>query len=143
MASLRVFPLIAAISAACNNSAGPGPGDCSPAPGTFSPTAPDFVATVSQITYESGHSPAGFDLAQYAVWLIVPPNTSPNAGVILGRSTPVFERPLTDGVRPTAACTIHVGDMLEVWHDWRWALGAAEAPPGDTLYVPTQILVRR
>jgi len=143
MASLRVFPLIAAISAACNNSAGPDAGNCAPAPGTFSPTAPDFVATVSQIMYESGHTPAGFDMSQYAVWLTVPPHMSPNAGVILSRSTPVFERPLTGGVRPTAACTIHVGDMLEVWHDWRWALGAAEAPPGDTLYFPTQILVRR
>jgi len=63
MASLRVFPLIAAISAACNNSAGPDAGNCAPAPGTFSPTAPDFVATVSQITYESGHTPAGFDMS--------------------------------------------------------------------------------
>ena len=130
-----------AISAACNNAAAPV--NCFQATATFSPTAPDFVATVSKVTYESGPTPAGFEMAQYAVWLTVSPHAVPNAGVVLSRATPVFERALTGGVRSTAACTINAGDMLEVWHDHKWALGAVEAPPGDTLYFPTQVVKRR
>ena len=135
------FSFVAAISAGCNNATAPV--NCFQAAGRFSPTAPDFVATVSKITYESGPSPAGVEMAQYAVWLTVSPHTSPNAGVLLSRRTPVFEQALTGGVRSTAACTINVGDMLQVCHDEKWALGAVEAPPGDTLYFPTQIFIRR
>lgn len=133
--------VVAALSAGCNNAADPG--NCFQATGAFSSTTPDFVAVVSQITYESGPTPAGIEMAQYAVWLTVSPYTSPNAGVLLARSTPVFTPAVSGGLRLTAACTIHVGDMLEVWHDNQWALGTVEAPPGDTLYFPTQVVVRR
>jgi hypothetical protein len=119
------------------------PANCFQATASFSPTTPDFVARVSQVTYESGATPAGGEMSQFAVWLAVAPHTDPNAGIILFRSTPVFERVGTGAVRPAAACSVNVGDMLEVWHDFRWAFGAAEAPPGDTLYFPTQIVIRR
>jgi len=135
------LPLLAVTSVACTNPAAPV--NCFQATSTFASTPPDFVARVSKITYENGPAPSGFDMAQFAVWVTVSPHTSPNAGIVLSRSTPVFERLLNGTARTTAACTIHVGDRLDVWHDKHWALGAVEAPPGDTLYFPTQILIRR
>jgi hypothetical protein len=133
--------VVAAISAACSDATAPA--NCFQGTASFSPTAPDFVARVAQVKYESGATPAGGQMSQFAVWLTVAPHTDPNAGIVLSRTTPVFERVGTGAVRPAAACTVHIGDMLEVWHDFRWALGAAEAPPGDTLYFPTQIVIRR
>ena len=133
--------VVTAISAACKDTTAPA--NCFQGTASFSATAPDFVARVSQVTYESGATPAGGQMSQFAVWLTVAPHTDPNAGIVLGRTTPVFERVGTGVVHPAAACTVTVGETLEVWHDFRWALGAAEAPPGDTLYFPTQIVIRR
>jgi len=136
------LPFVTVISAACMEPAAPV--NCFQASGTFATTTPNFIGTVSKITYESGSTPSGVEMAQFAVWLTVSPHTSPNAGILLSRRTPVFERSLLTGnPGTTAACTINVGDRLDVWHDSKWALGTVEAPPGDTLYFPTQILIRR
>lgn len=140
-AQVATILVAAVISAACSDTTAPA--NCFRTTASFAATTPDFVARVSQVTYESGATPAGGQMSQFAVWLTVAPHTDPNAGIILSRTTPVFERVGTGAVRPAAACTVNVGDMLEVWHDFRWAVGAAEAPPGDTLYFPTKIVIRR
>lgn len=114
---------------------------CGVSTATFSSTAPNFVAKVSRVLVESGSTPEG-NHSQVDVWLMVLPASSLNAGMILTASTPVFERATSGTITPTTACP-RFGDTVEVWHDFRWSLGAVEAPPGDTLYFPTQIVIHR
>jgi len=95
------------------------------------------------VTYESGPGPAGSNVSQYDLWVTVLPGTTPDAGVLLKDSTPVFELSKAGTVAPSSACAIKTGDLLEVSHDFRRAFGAVEAPPGDTLYFATQIVIRR
>jgi len=128
------------LGAACNSPADQPP--CLVTTALFSSTAPNFVGTTSKVTYESGPAPAGSNQAQYDLWLAVLPGTKPNVGVLLKNSTPVFERVQNGTVTPSSACAIKTGDVLEVSHDFRWAFGAVEAPPGDTLYFATQIVIR-
>jgi hypothetical protein len=108
---------------------------------------PNFVAPVSKIIVERGWTPAGFYEVQYNFWLTRPPATGPNVGIVLSDTnpdpTPVFARGRDGTVSPTTVCTINVGDTLEVWHAGRWALGSAEAPPGDTAFEAVQVIVRR
>jgi hypothetical protein len=132
--------LLLVLGAACKNAADPP--SCGGSPASFSSTTPNFSATVSQVTHETGLSPEG-PMNQYALWLAVSPATTSTAGVVLLPSTPVFQRWPDGSLTPTTACAISVGDQLDVWHDWRWAYGAAEAPPGDTLYFGTQVVVHR
>ena len=137
--------LLAVMGAACRNAADPA--TCLGSTAAFSPTTPNFVAAVSQITIERGPTPAGFYEVQYDLWLARPPATSPDVGVMLADTgsnpTPVFERARDGTLTPSRACAIKVGDTLDVWHTWRWALGAAEAPPGDTAFEATQIVIHR
>ena len=113
----------------------------------FLTTVPNFVAPVSEIRVERGWTPAGFYEVQYNLWLTRPPATVPNVGVILSDTaphpTPVFARAGDGTVSPTTVCTINVGDTVEVWHTGRWALGSAEAPPGDTAFEAVQVIVHR
>lgn len=132
-----VLPLAGAASAACDD-----PHHCFTADSVFVSTPSSFIGTVVKVVYEAGQSPAGSDISQFAFWIAVPPNTEPNAAILVGRTTPVFQPGFSGHARASAACLIGVGDRVEVWHDNRWALGAAEAPPGDTLYLPFQVLVR-
>src|SRR4030088_1410671 len=82
--------VVAVINAACNDATAPA--NCFRGTATFSATAPDFVARVSQVTYESGATPAGGEMSQFDLWLTVAPHTDPNAGIVLSRNVPVFER---------------------------------------------------
>jgi hypothetical protein len=110
-------------------------------------TAPNFVAPVSEIRVERGWTPAGFYEVQYNLWLTRSPATAPDVGVTLSDTTPaptpVFARGRNGTVSPTTVCTINVGDTVEVWHTGRWALGSAEAPPGDTAFEAVQVIVHR
>ena len=105
-------------------------------------TAPDFVARVSRIQYEDGNSPAG-PLSQYDLWLTISPATSPNAGLIVGRSAAVFARSSGGTLMPASACSIAANDVVEVWHDPSVAYGSVEAPPSAPAYFGTQVVIRR
>lgn len=134
---MAMLSLAGAASAACDD-----PQHCFAADSAFVSTPSNFIGTVGKVVYEDGQSPAGSDISQFALWIAVPPNTEPNAAILIGRSTPVFQPGFNGHPRSSAACLIAVGDRVEVWHNNQWALGAAEAPPGDTLYLPFQVLVR-
>jgi hypothetical protein len=136
---ISLFALFAAIGAACRNATDPV--TCGASAAQFKDTVASFAATVTQVTHETGLSPEG-PMNQYAVWVAVSPGTTPSAGLLVLPSTPVFTR-ANGRVAVSAACAINAGDQLDVWRDWRWAFGAAEAPPGDTLYFATQVVIRR
>jgi hypothetical protein len=131
---------------ACKNPSGPQ--TCLGSTQTlFLTSVPDFVAPVSEIKIERGWTPAGFYEVQYNLWLRRPPGTVANVGVVLSDTTPdptpVFARAPNGAVSPTTVCTLKVGDTVEVWHTGQWALGSAEAPPGDTAFEAVQVIVRR
>jgi hypothetical protein len=101
----------------------------------------NFVGTVTKVEYEGGNGPAGY-YAQYDVWLVVPPGTTSNAGVVVPVHAPVFTR--RGGAVYTAdASDIHVGDQLEVWHDEFVGYGAVQAPPGAPAYTAMQVVIIR
>ena len=142
-AAALLSALGATFGVACKNAVDPRP--CLGSTAAFSSTVPNFVATVSQVTVERGWTPAGFYMVQYDLWLARPPATTPDVGVVLSDTgsnpTPVFERAADGSVTPSRACAIKVGDAVDVWHTFRWALGSAEAPPGDTAFEATQIVI--
>lgn len=140
MRSIVEVLVLPGLGAACKNAAGPQ--TCGGSTATYSSTAPNFLATVSQVTFESGWTPAGFYLRQYDLWLARPPATTPDAGLVLIESIPVFERAQDGTLTRTTACAINVGDILDVWYRG-WALGAVQAPPGDTTYFATQVVIHR
>jgi hypothetical protein len=139
--------VLAAMGVACHNATGADPKTCLGSTATFSPTTPDFVAPVSNITIERGWTPAGFYMVQYDLFLARPPATAPDVGVMLSDTgpnpTPVFERAADGTLSPSTVCSIKVGDVLDVWHTRFWALGSAEAPPGDTAFEAVQVVIHR
>ena len=105
-------------------------------------TEPDFSGSVERVLYESATGPAG-PYTQYDIWVIIPPATSANAGVVLPTSVPVFLQ--TGGTLFTAiGSEIRVGDQIQVWRDpTHIAYGSAQAPPGSPSYTGTQIVIVR
>jgi hypothetical protein len=105
-------------------------------------TAPDLSGTVSKAEFEGGNGPAG-PYSQYDIWLIVPPASSANAGVVVGTSTPVFVHG-NSGLVAVSAAEIRVGDQIQVWRDpIHVAYGAVQGPPGAPTYEGTQIVIMR
>jgi hypothetical protein len=105
-------------------------------------TAPDLSGTVSKAEFEGGNGPAG-PYSQYDIWLIVPPASSANAGVVVGTSTPVFVRG-NNGLVAVSAADIRVGDQIQVWRDPIFVgYGAVQGPPGAPTYQGTQIVIIR
>jgi hypothetical protein len=105
-------------------------------------TAPDISATVAKAEYEGGISPGGL-YAQYDVWLIVPPATAPNAGVVLPTRAPVFVR-WNGRTYAASASDIKAGDRVEVWTEGHFAAyGAVQGPPGAPTYTGTQVVIDR
>jgi hypothetical protein len=139
--------VLAGMGAACHNATGADPKTCLGSTATFSPTTPDFVAPVSNVTIERGWTPAGFYMVQYDLFLARPPATTPDVGVMLSDTgsnpTPVFERAANGTLTPSTVCAIKVGNVLDVWHTGFWALGSAEAPPGDTAFEAVQVVIHR
>jgi hypothetical protein len=83
-------------------------------------------------------------MAQYELWVAIPPSTTANAGVLVGTSTPVFIRSSNGTLTPAGGCAITMGDALDVWHDGEAVFGdILQAPPGDTAYFSTQVVIRR
>ena len=130
----RLLPLLLSGAAACQSATDSDPG-------LVLTGAPDMVAVVAQTTHESGFTPAGY-VSQYDIWVAVPPSAAADAGVVIGKSTPVFLS--TDGIltRVTAASII-VGDSIQVWHDASVGYGAVQAPPGSPCYTGTQVVILR
>jgi hypothetical protein len=133
-----------ALCTSCQSATSPRP--CLGSTAAFSPGIPDFVATVSRITVERGWTPAGFYEVQYNLWLTRPPAAQANVGVILSDTTPaptpVFAR-ANGAITSSFVCAIQLGDTVDVWHTANWALGAAQAPPGDTAFEARQLLIHR
>ena len=104
-------------------------------------TDADFSATVRKSEFEGGNGPAGY-YAQFDVWLAIPPSSSANAGAVVPVKAPVYIRRSGGLVNATAA-DIHVGDVVEVWHDFRVGYGAVQCPPGAPCYTATQVVIDR
>lgn len=118
--------------AACSSMLGP--------PATLAlATPPDFSATVVRVEVESGIGPEGA-FSQHDVWLVIPPGTVANAGLILGKSTPVFTQ-IRGGIFSSSVSAIQAGDRGEVWHAFRVGYGAAEGPPGAPTYLNVEQVV--
>jgi hypothetical protein len=105
-------------------------------------TAPDFSGSVAKVELESGNGPAG-PYAQYDLWVIVPPASTANAGVVLPMSAPVFLR-RDVGFVTSSASDIRVGDQIDVWRKpVSVAYGVVQGPPGAPTYSGTQIVIVR
>jgi hypothetical protein len=105
-------------------------------------TAPDFSGSVAKAELESGNGPAGY-YAQHDIWVVIPPATNANAGVVVPTSAPVFLRH-RGGLVAVAASEIRVGDRIQVWRDpIQVGYGAVQAPPGAPVYRGTQIVIDR
>src|SRR5262245_7532032 len=126
--------LLAALILACG-------GGTEPDPATPLTTPPDLTAVVFRSAYDDGQSPEG-QLSQYDVWIGAPGAAAADAGVIVGRHTPVF---LSTGDRlsQTTGASIRVGDTVDVWGDGSVAYGAVECPPGAPCYGSKQVVIRR
>ena len=103
-------------------------------------TPHDFVAVVTQITYEDGFVPAGFKLDQYDFFVTIPPATQANAGIVLGPHTLVF-RPRGRSFTPVSRSRVAVGDTLKVWLGSGPAYGSVQAPEGAPAYGVNQIIL--
>ena len=104
-------------------------------------TLPDFSARVSYVAFEGGNGPDGA-YSQHNVWVIVPPATDANAGVVVPTRSPVFVR-TRDGIFSSDGNQIRIGDRVEVWHDVTRAYGVVEGPPGAPTYTSTQVVIDR
>ena len=104
-------------------------------------TEPDFLARVSRVEFESAYGPAG-QYAQYDIWVIIPPASEANAGVVLPTSAPVFLQSGA-GLVTAGGDQIRVGDQIQVWRDRGVAYGAVQGPPGSPTYRGMQIVIVR
>ena len=127
--------------AACGDPAGPVANATGAADTLVIKTAPDFVGVVTRNMHEEGWTPAGFWMDQYAVWVAIPPSDTGDAGVVVGRLTPVFVSNRFGLARAASGGSIVVGDSIHVWHDQTVGYGAVEAPTGAPCYEGTQIVV--
>ena len=105
------------------------------------PGPPDLRVAVFQSTHEDFISPAGH-VSQHALWIGLPSGTRPDAGLVVGSTTPVFIRE-NGGLSRTTGAAIMAGDLIEVWRDASVAYGAVQAPPGAPCYRSTQIVIER
>jgi hypothetical protein len=77
------------------------------------------------------------------VWVVIPPATTANAGIVVGDNVPVFIRL---GTRPLATANsraITVGDQVQVWYAGGAGYGAVQAPPGAPAYSAAQVVIVR
>jgi hypothetical protein len=102
---------------------------------------PDFSARVYQVEFEGGNGPDG-PYSQYDVWVVIPPATTANAGVVVPIRGPVFVR-TRDGIFSSDGSHIRTGDKVDVWHDAGAAYGAVQGPPGAPTYTSTQVVIDR
>ena len=124
------------IAAACS-------GATSPTATLVLQTNPDLSGNVMKVEYESGNGPGFGPYAQWDIWVLIPPASSANAGVVLPVAAPVFLRS-NGGLVTATASQIRVGDRLEVWRDpVHVSYGAVQGPPGAPTYEGTQIVIVR
>jgi hypothetical protein len=125
--------LALAVAVSCKNSTEP--------PASLAITIPaSFSATVSQIAFEEVVGPAG-RYSQYDVRVVIPPAATVNAGVVVSKTTPVFQR-IDNRIVASSASEIREGDRVEVWYS-SVAYGAVQGPAGAPTYLGTQIVISR
>ena len=118
-------------------------GDTSPTATLVLQTDPDLSGNVMKVEYESGNGPGFGPYAQWDIWVLIPPASSANAGVVLPVAAPVFLRS-NGGLVTATASQIRIGDRLEVWRDpVHVSYGAVQGPPGAPTYEGTQIVIVR
>jgi hypothetical protein len=106
-------------------------------------TDPDLSGNVIKVEYESGNGPGFGPYSQWDIWVLVPPASSANAGVVLPVAAPVFLR-RNGGLATATASQIRVGDRVQVWRDpVHVSFGAVQGPPGAPTYEGTQIVIVR
>jgi len=106
-------------------------------------TDPDLSGNVIKVEYESGNGPGFGPYSQWDIWVLIPPASSANAGVVLPVAAPVFLR-RNGGLATATASQIRVGDRLQVWRDpVHVSFGAVQGPPGVPTYEGTQIVIVR
>ena len=135
--------LLAVTSSSCADATDTTSASCSQTTANPATVAPKFAAVVSKVIFQSGPTPAGYSISQYDLWVIGPPSTTANAGVLVGEATPVFIRTSNGALTPAGGCAIAMGDALDVWHDGTLVVGSAQAPPGDTAFFATQVVIHR
>jgi hypothetical protein len=103
----------------------------------------DYQGHVTQVTKECGCTPGfGGCGCQYAVWFAKPPDTAPNAGVVVGDSTPVFVG--AQGLfSRSSGSAIAEGDLIDIWTEGGTAYGVVQSPPGTPCYFGSQIVIVR
>jgi hypothetical protein len=103
----------------------------------------DYQGHVTQVTKECGCTPGfGGCGCQYAVWFAKPPATAPDAGVVVGDSTPVFVGGQGLFSRSSGSA-VATGDMIQIWTEGGTAYGAVQSPPGTPCYFAAQIVIVR
>ncbi|MEP6574402.1 MAG: hypothetical protein ABJD11_17005 [Gemmatimonadota bacterium] len=133
--------LLAAVGiGGCSDSTAPS--GCGAPAQQVSSHAPDFSGKVSQVTFEGGNGPAG-PIAQFDVWITIPPSVTPNAGVVVAQSAPVFIISAGGRTLASSACAIRSGDQVQVWHDQTVGYGAVQSPAGAPVYNGTQLVIVR
>ena len=137
---MHLTPVLRALLSVCVVSASACKSATAPTATLTLSTPADFSATVSKIEFESAIGPAG-PYSQHDVWVIIPPATAANAGVVVPKSTPVFRRSSRGRITSASPSDIKVGDSIDVWHDFRTAYGAVQGPPGAPTYIGTQIVI--
>jgi len=105
-------------------------------------TPPDFSARVYFVEFESGNGPGFGAWSQHNVWVIIPPASAANAGVIVSTRSPVFLR-TRDGIFVSDGNQIRPGDTVDVWRQMPVAYGALQGPPGAPTYTSTQFVIDR
>lgn len=106
-------------------------------------TDPDLSGNVMKVEYESGNGPGFGPYSQWDIWVLIPPASSANAGVVLPVAAPVFLR-RNGGLTSATASQIRVGDRLQIWRDPVFVgYGAVQGPPGAPTYQGTQIVIVR
>ncbi|MEO8029199.1 MAG: hypothetical protein ABI765_00045 [Gemmatimonadota bacterium] len=116
--------------------------DCTTSLALLRSSVPDLTGQLESVFVDSGNTPAG-PRHQHNLWLTMAPATAPNAGVVVGRATPVFLQRGSGAPVPVTACDLAAGDSLVIWHDGSVAYGSVEGPPGAPGYFATQVLVIR
>jgi hypothetical protein len=126
---------IAAVVIACAGATGPGAA-------LVLSTPPNASATVASVTREAGNGPEG-PYAQMNVWVVIPPATAANAGIVVGDHVPVFIRIGTQPLVTADSRAITAGDQIQIWYESGPAYGVTQAPANAPAYMAAQVVIGR
>jgi len=106
--------------------------------------APELQGCVTDVTRECSGLllQAGGSGCQDNVWFATPPDTAPDAGVLVGDSTPVFVS-AHGSFRRSSPAAIAIGEKIEIWTTGGVAYGAVQCPLYAPCYFGNQIVIVR